>query len=166
MDENFGRACVVVGRRRHGLPVGGRAQAAVLNSSPPARDRKLFVWNLRHTWTTTMSSSAYRDTLQVRLIRDGVTGHGEGAPIVRYQENAVDAEKAVESVRDLVTAADPWEFDKLEVEIARRLGPVRRPSRSRHCLDGLGRAEVGHPALPLFRPRPQRCARHHFFHRH
>jgi L-alanine-DL-glutamate epimerase-like enolase superfamily enzyme len=41
---------------------------------------------------------------------------------VRYQENAVDAQKAVESVRDLVTAADAWEFDKLEVEIARRLG--------------------------------------------
>jgi L-alanine-DL-glutamate epimerase-like enolase superfamily enzyme len=77
---------------------------------------------LRHTWTTTMSSSAYRDTLQVRFRRDGITGHGEGAPIVRYQENAVDAQKAVESVRDLVTAADPWEFDKLEAEIARRLG--------------------------------------------
>ncbi len=40
--------------------------------------------NLRHTWTTTMSSSAYRDTIHVRLTSDGVTGFGEGAPIVRY----------------------------------------------------------------------------------
>ena len=76
---------------------------------------------LRHTWTTTMSSSAYRDTLQVRFIRDGITGRGEGAPIVRYQENAAGARQAAESVRDLVTAADPWEFEKLHAEIARRL---------------------------------------------
>ena len=39
--------------------------------------------NLRHTWTTTMSSSAYRDTLHVSYTHDGITGHGEGAPIDR-----------------------------------------------------------------------------------
>ena len=48
---------------------------------------------LRHTWTTTMSSSEYRDTLQAHLTRDGVTGVGEGAPIVRYHENAADRAK-------------------------------------------------------------------------
>jgi L-alanine-DL-glutamate epimerase-like enolase superfamily enzyme len=68
-----------------------------------------------------MSSSAYRDTLHVRYIRDGVTGHGEGAPIVRYHENAVDAQKAVESIRDLVVGADPWHFDKLGAEVSRRV---------------------------------------------
>jgi L-alanine-DL-glutamate epimerase-like enolase superfamily enzyme len=97
-----------------------RAQAGV--AVPPVLETEIARLKLRHTWTTTMSSSAYRDTLQVRFRRDGITGHGEGAPIVRYQENAVDAEKAVESVRDLVTAANPWEFDKLETDIARRLG--------------------------------------------
>ena len=76
---------------------------------------------LRHTWTTTMSSSAFRDTLHVRFIRDGITGRGEGAPIVRYQENATGARQAVESVRDLVVAADPWQFEKLHTEIAQRL---------------------------------------------
>jgi len=76
---------------------------------------------LQHTWTTTMSSSDYRDTLHVRFIRDGLTGHGEGAPIVRYKEDAAGARAAVESVRDLATAADPWEFEKLSTEISRRL---------------------------------------------
>ena len=76
---------------------------------------------LQHTWTTTMSSSEYRDTLHVRFIRDGVTGHGEGAPIIRYKENAVDAQKALESVRDLVVAADPWQFEKLRSEISHRV---------------------------------------------
>ena len=35
---------------------------------------------LRHTWTTTMSSSAYRDTVHLQYTRDGITGYGEGAP--------------------------------------------------------------------------------------
>ena len=76
---------------------------------------------LRHTWTTVMSSSEYRDTLQVRLTRDGVTGVGEGAPIVRYQESAETARQAVESVRGLVEQADFWEFEKLMAEVFRRV---------------------------------------------
>jgi L-alanine-DL-glutamate epimerase-like enolase superfamily enzyme len=68
-----------------------------------------------------MSSSDFRDTLHVRLIRDGVTGHGEGAPIIRYKENAAGAEEAVLSVRDLVTGSDPWQFEKLLGEIFRRV---------------------------------------------
>jgi L-alanine-DL-glutamate epimerase-like enolase superfamily enzyme len=67
---------------------------------------------LRHTWTTTMSSSEYRDTLHARYTRDGITAYGEGAPIVRYHENAVDAQQALESVRDFLVDLDPWEFRK------------------------------------------------------
>ncbi len=76
---------------------------------------------LRHTWTTTMSSSEYRDTLHVRYVRDGITGHGEGAPIVRYHENAKGAQAAVESVRDLVVNTDPWYFEKLQTEVGRKV---------------------------------------------
>ena len=96
-----------------------RARAGV--PAQPVLETEIVRLRLRHTWTTTMSSSAYRDTLQVRYTRDGITGHGEGAPIVRYQENAAGARQAAESVRDLVTAADPWEFEKLHTEIAHRL---------------------------------------------
>ena len=46
-----------------------------------------------HTWTTTMSASQYRDTLYVAYSRDGITGHGEGAPIVRYKEDAASRAK-------------------------------------------------------------------------
>jgi L-alanine-DL-glutamate epimerase-like enolase superfamily enzyme len=76
---------------------------------------------LRHAWTTVMSSSEYRDTLEVRFTRDGVTGIGEGAPIVRFQENAESARQAVESIRDLLTSGDPWQFEKLMAEIFRRV---------------------------------------------
>ena len=99
----------------------GPKQAPVAASSSTRLEIEIVRLKLRHTWTTTMSSSEYRDTLHVRYIRDGITGHGEGAPIVRYQENAVGAQQAAESVRDLVSTADPWQFAKLQMEIARRI---------------------------------------------
>jgi L-alanine-DL-glutamate epimerase-like enolase superfamily enzyme len=77
--------------------------------------------NLRHTWTTTMASDDFRDVIMVRYARDGVTGYGEGAPIIRYKENAVNAQKAIDSVRDLLESANPWEFDKLMIEFNRRV---------------------------------------------
>jgi L-alanine-DL-glutamate epimerase-like enolase superfamily enzyme len=76
---------------------------------------------LRHTWTTTMSSSASRDTLHAQFTRDGITGYGEGAGIVRYQQNALGGQKALEAVQSLIASADPWCFDKLLAELDRRL---------------------------------------------
>ena len=101
----------------------GRTSAvhAADSSSTTLLETEIVRLKLRHTWTTTMSSSAYRDTLHVRFIRDGVTGHGEGAPIVRYQENAVDAQRAAQSVQDLVTGANPWQFQKLLTEVFHRV---------------------------------------------
>jgi len=73
---------------------------------------------LRHTWTTTMSSSEFRDTLQVRLTSAGVTGVGEGAPIVRYHENAEDGNKAIAAILPLLRAANPWHFAKTMAEVS------------------------------------------------
>jgi L-alanine-DL-glutamate epimerase-like enolase superfamily enzyme len=88
---------------------------------PASLETKILRLNLQHTWTTTMSSSAYRDTLHVAYSRDGITGHGEGAPIVRYHEDAEGALKAVESVRDLLLAADPLHFSNLMADVFRRV---------------------------------------------
>lgn len=75
---------------------------------------------LRHTWTTVMSSSDSRDTLHLAYTSDGVTGRGEGAPIPRYKETAVTAREAIDSVREYVTAADPWQFSKVLATVSRR----------------------------------------------
>jgi L-alanine-DL-glutamate epimerase-like enolase superfamily enzyme len=72
---------------------------------------------LRHTWTTTMSSSEYRDTLHLRYARDGVVGYGEGAPIVRYKEDAAGGRAIVEQVRPLLESGDPWRYEKLLREV-------------------------------------------------
>jgi L-alanine-DL-glutamate epimerase-like enolase superfamily enzyme len=90
-------------------------------AASPELVAKIVRLNLRHTWTTTMSSSEYRDTLHAAYTRDGITGHGEGAPIVRYHEDAESARKAVESVRDLLLAADPREFSKVMSQVFARI---------------------------------------------
>jgi len=77
---------------------------------------------LRHTWTTTMSSSAYRDTVNVRYQRDGITGYGEGAPIIRYDETPEKALKAIEAILPQIAAGDPKKFDKLLAEVRSSLG--------------------------------------------
>ena len=76
---------------------------------------------LKHQWTTTMSSSAYRDTLHSQYVRDGVTGYGEGAGIVRYNQSAAEGQKALEAVHELITSSNPWCFEKLWSDLDRRL---------------------------------------------
>jgi L-Ala-D/L-Glu epimerase len=76
---------------------------------------------LRHTWTTVMSSSDFRDTLHVKYTRDGITGRGEGAPIQRYGENALTARKVVDDLRGYLTSADPWHFSKVLDEVFRKV---------------------------------------------
>ena len=134
-----------------------------LGRTSPARDASASAANqleteiirlkLRHTWTTTMSSSEYRDTLHVRFTRDGITGHGEGAPIVRYQENAVDAQRAAQSVQRFGDRGRPLAIPEADDGgFSSRAGTIRRQSRSRHRPDGLGWAKVGGAAVPLLRP--------------
>jgi len=118
------------------LPGRAGAQAAPARRkagrAPDGLATEIVRLRLRHTWTTTMSSSEYRDTLHVRLTRDGVTGLGEGAPIVRYHENAVDAQKALEAARSLVLAADPW---RLETLLAEAFRPLEGQYAARAALD-------------------------------
>jgi L-Ala-D/L-Glu epimerase len=76
---------------------------------------------LRHTWTTTMSSSEYRDTIQVRLTSDGMTGVGEGAPIVRYHENAEDGKKAIDAITPFLQGVNPWHFEKVMTEVSQQM---------------------------------------------
>ncbi len=113
-------------RRRDVFKALGAAAVAPAGSSAPVNARasvemKIVRLKLRHTWTTVMSSSEYRDTVNVRYTRDGITGVGEGAPIVRYKENAAEAKRAIESVQQLLTGADPYQFAKVMAEVSRRI---------------------------------------------
>ena len=77
---------------------------------------------LRHTWTTTMSSSEYRDTVQLEYRREGIAGHGEGAPIIRYQEFPEKAKKAIDALAPQISAGDPWVYRKFLGQVRSALG--------------------------------------------
>jgi L-Ala-D/L-Glu epimerase len=76
---------------------------------------------LRHTWTTTMSSSDERRNVFLRHTRDGITGIGEGAPIVRYGENAYQAKDAAESLISTLGHENPLAYVDYLREAFRRL---------------------------------------------
>jgi L-alanine-DL-glutamate epimerase-like enolase superfamily enzyme len=96
-------------------------RAAAAEPSRSRLEAEVVRLHLKHTWTTTMSSSAFRDTLHVRLARDGVTGIGEGAPIARYDESALDGRKALLEIQPLLESADPWALVRLLGEVGRRV---------------------------------------------
>ena len=100
---------------------GSVARVALAAPAAPSLTTKIVRLNLQHTWTTTMSSSQYRDTLHTTFTRGGITGRGEGAPIVRYHEDAASAQKAVESVRELLVGTDPMQFAKIMAEVFKRV---------------------------------------------
>jgi L-Ala-D/L-Glu epimerase len=108
-------------RSAAGMALAG-AKLTAAGPGHAAVETEILRLKLKHTWTTVMSSSDFRDTLHLRYIRDGITGHGEGAPIVRYNESAETARKAIESVRGLLTSADPAQFEKITAESFRRIG--------------------------------------------
>ena len=110
--------------RRTFVQAAAAAPAAALSGAPaepPSLTAKIVRLNLQHTWTTTMSSSQYRDTLHLAYSRDGITGHGEGAPIVRYHEDAQSALEAVRLVHQFVIVNDPLKFSKIMAEVFQRV---------------------------------------------
>ena len=89
------------------------ALAPVLAGAPlatiSARSMRL---DLVNTWTTVMSSSDYRETLGVTVVSQGVTGIGEGAPIVRYNESAAQGMEIVRGLEALFSGADLTQYVK------------------------------------------------------
>jgi L-alanine-DL-glutamate epimerase-like enolase superfamily enzyme len=103
--------------RRDWMKTIAVAPAALNAAPPPVPDTAIQTETVRlktkHTWTTTMSSSDYRDVFYLRWISAGITGHGEGAPIVRYKESAATATQAVQSITKTLVASDPWKYRKI-----------------------------------------------------
>ena len=130
----------------------GPAGAAPAASAPGATfTTEVKRLRLRHTWTTTMSSSAYRDTLHTRYPRAGIIGYGEGAGIVRYQQSALGGQKALEALVPLITAGDPLGYEKLLRDLDRRL-PGQRAALAAvdlALLDWVGK-RLGVPVCRLF----------------
>lgn len=76
---------------------------------------------LRHTWTTTMSSSTHRDVIYFLLSRGAHSGIGEGAPIVRYGESADQAQKMSGEIGSVLNdKVDLMQYRKVIGQLHRR----------------------------------------------
>lgn len=125
--------------RREWLKLTSAAGIASISTAPavfgstktadPAQasvDVQLKRLNLQHTWTTTMSSSTYRETVNVRYWRDNLTGYGEGAPIIRYKEFPAQAKQAIDANLSAIADGDPAFFTDFLADIRKRLGDHQR----------------------------------------
>jgi len=131
------------------LAAGAATPVSLSAAGAAELETRIVRLELRHTWTTTMSSSDWRDTLHVRYTRDGVTGRGEGAPISRYNENAEQAQDAVERLRDKILAADPREYRVLLAETDSLVSGqyAAKAAVDIAIMDWVG----GHLGVPLYR---------------
>lgn len=112
-------------KRRAFLSTTALAAAAPAPKAPLSGPMKVVTrtrrLNLRHTWTTVMSSSQYRDTFFVELTRDGITGIGEGAPIIRYKESAQTCDDALRAITPWLEKQDPRAFQKVMAGVFQRI---------------------------------------------
>lgn len=112
--------------------------------------------NLRHTWTTTMSSSDYRETVMTEYRRDGIVGYGEGAPIIRYKEFPAEAIKAIEAIAPLVASGDPFAYRAHLAAIRKALGEHQHAALAAvdiALFDWIGK-KLGVPLYKLFGINP------------
>ena len=86
---------------------------------------------------------------------------------MRYHEDAEGAQKAVESVRDLLLSANPMQFSKVMAEVFERVQGewAGKAAIDIALMDWVGQ-KLGIPLYSLFRTRPQGRAADHLFHRH
>jgi L-Ala-D/L-Glu epimerase len=153
-----------VTNRRNILKIAGAAGlAAILPAevtgmqSRPSREKcevqsSLKRLMLRHTWTTTMSSSDFRDTVQVQYLRDGISGYGEGAPIVRYKESPEAARQAIDAIAGQIAGGDPRMYQKYLAQVRSSLGSHQRAAMAAvdiAVFDWLGK-KLGMPLYQFF----------------
>jgi len=85
---------------------------------------------LAETFVIAREAADYADVVQVTLTHEGVTGHGEGAPIERYDESAESALRFVDDHGALV-GDDPFALE----DSGERLGSIRGEQAAKSALD-------------------------------
>ncbi|MDW7680536.1 MAG: dipeptide epimerase, partial [bacterium] len=66
--------------------------------------------NLVHTWTIARNSSDFKNNVFVRFTKDGISGIGEAAPNIRYNETPESTVAVVEKAIPLFEKNNPWHF--------------------------------------------------------
>jgi L-alanine-DL-glutamate epimerase-like enolase superfamily enzyme len=85
---------------------------------------------LAETFVIAREASDYADVVQVSITHEGLTGHGEAAPIARYGESAESALRFLED-HGHVVGDDPFALE----EVGERLGSMPGEQAAKSALD-------------------------------
>ncbi|HQQ86328.1 MAG TPA: dipeptide epimerase, partial [Candidatus Marinimicrobia bacterium] len=72
---------------------------------------------LKHTWTISRNSSDVKDNVFVYLEKDGITGIGEAAPNIRYDETPESTIELIKKATPLIERLNPSEFTQFGFEL-------------------------------------------------
>jgi L-alanine-DL-glutamate epimerase-like enolase superfamily enzyme len=94
-------------------------------------DARIVRLHLAETFVISRESTDYADVVHVAVTHDGVTGHGEAAPVERYHESAESALRFVDQHGGLV-GDDPFALE----DVGERLGSIAGEQAAKAALDG------------------------------
>ena len=93
-------------------------------------DARIVRLHLAETFVISRESTDYADVVHVAVTHDGVTGHGEAAPVGRYDESAESALRFVDQHGGLV-GDDPFALE----DVGERLGSIAGEQAAKAALD-------------------------------
>lgn len=73
--------------------------------------------HLKHRWTIARNSSNYKENVFVQLTKDGITGVGEAAPNIRYDEDAERTTQSLIDCTEILKGKNFLNFQDLKTEI-------------------------------------------------
>jgi L-alanine-DL-glutamate epimerase-like enolase superfamily enzyme len=84
----------------------------ISGSGPAKLNVRIVRLKLKHPWTLSRNSSAYKENVIVTIDKNGITGFGEAAPNIRYGENA---KNTLELIQDGSNLYSDFDFSQYEL---------------------------------------------------
>ncbi len=113
--------------------------------------------HLAHTWTIARNSSDYKENVFVEINKEGITGIGEAAPNVRYDEDAVRTTQRLNECSQTVEEKNLLHFQDLKQEIDRTVTDqsCAKAAIDMAILDWAGK-KLGAPLYKMFGLNPDK----------
>ncbi|MBN2424603.1 MAG: dipeptide epimerase [Calditrichaceae bacterium] len=115
----------------------------------PEVTAKIIRLTLKHKWTLSRNTSAFKENVLIYLRYKGITGYGEAAPNVRYGEEAHSTISKIESVAPLYAEMDIFKQEAIEKRIKHEISDnsCARAALDIALMDWLAKAQN----IPLYK---------------
>lgn len=117
-------------------------QNPISGSGPATVQAQIVRLELNHPWTLSRNTSAFKENVLVSIGKNGITGFGEAAPNVRYDENAKSTLWAIEAVSDLYSDFDFHQHESIDQKLKSAIpdNSCARAALDIALMDWLGKA--------------------------